>query len=936
LLVAGLVVGRETELAEVEGFLDSIEEGFAALVLEGEPGIGKTTVWEEAVSRARQRGYRTLVSRPAQAEAKLSFAALTDLLEPVEPGAFDALPEPQRHALEAALLRVSGEGSRPQPRAAAAGLRSILIGLAGESPVLLAIDDAQWLDAASARALAFALRRLGGGRVGALVTRRPDIDAFRDLVEIPPARLVELDALSLAAIHEVLKRRLGRSLPRPLLVRLFQTCGGNPLFALEIAREIGQAGIGPADPLPVPRDLRRLVRRRLGRLSPAAQEALLAAAALGEPTVPLVAAAVEADPAGALDEAEQAEVVQLDGERIRFVHPLYSAAISAAAPRESRRRVHRRLSELAPDVEERARHLALAAESPSGEVAAVLEQAARQARARGDAATVAALFAEASRLTPPGEEGKAQVRALQAAEAHLDSADTAAARALAEQLVASMPAGPERARAWLLMAVLDAYEHGPVPAKEACLRAMEDAGEDLLLQAEANVRLSLVCIDDFDLARRSTARAVELLRSARDAPDDLVACALLDDAYIRFLTGGGIDRAQAAEAERVMPVDEHTWAAERAHSVRYEWAKYTDDVVRARDLLHETAARRRATGDEYGLAMADHHLAEVECWLGNLSRAREHAEAGRRVIEQAGHPLGRAVTLGDRALVAAYLGEEPEAREAGVAGLELAVQGQDPWLAASLLSTLGFLELSLDDFEAADRWLTRADSSVESVGLAEPARFHFHGDHIEAVLGLGDVDRARELLARLERRAEMASRPWIRVMCSRSEALLHASCGELDLALGAVEAALREHEELEMPLERARTLLCLGRVQRRRKQRKAAREALAQALETFERLGTGLWADKARRELERTHLREAPAELTPSEGQVAQLAASGLKNREIAERLFVSPKTVEANLGRAYRKLGIRSRAELGAALAASEPRRVRRETPDYSARAGS
>lgn len=169
----GHVVGRESELAAVEVFLDSIEEGFSALVLEGDPGIGKTTVWQDAVARAEQRGYRTLACRPAQAEAKLSFAALADLLEPMPPEAFAGLPEPQR-ALEIALLRVPDRGSAPEPRAAAAGVRGLLAGLAGDAPVLVAIDAAQWVDSASARALGFALRRLDGARVGVLATRRPE------------------------------------------------------------------------------------------------------------------------------------------------------------------------------------------------------------------------------------------------------------------------------------------------------------------------------------------------------------------------------------------------------------------------------------------------------------------------------------------------------------------------------------------------------------------------------------------------------------------------------------------------------------------------------------------------------------------------------------------------------------------------------------------
>jgi DNA-binding CsgD family transcriptional regulator len=915
-----MLVGRESELSSVEELLDSIMGGFAALALEGEPGIGKTTVWREAVRRAQGRGYQVLVSRPAQAEAKFSFAGLTDLLEPVPPAALEALPEPQRHALEQALLRAADEGVPPEPRTVAAGLRGVLIELARASPVLVAIDDVQWLDSASAGALVFALRRLDQQRVGALSTRRIEGRSTHDRFELPSARRVELGRLSLAAIHEMLKRRLDRSLPRSLLVRVYQGCGGNPFFALVLAREVVEAGIGPTDPLPVPGDLRRLVRRRLGRLSAAAREALLVAAAVGEPTREVLVAALDGDPSEALEEAENADVLELDGASIRFAHPLYAAAIYAATSDDRRRQLHRRLSLIVTNPEERARHLALAAEAPSEEVAAVLEDAALRALGRGAAGSAAGLFAESSRLTPSDDVRAGQRRMLQAAEAHFESADTGAARALLERLVSEMPPGADRARALLVMAIVHNYEDGPVPAKEDCLLAMDDAAQDLVLQAEANLRLSFVCNDDFAISQACTRRAVELVRAAPGAPDDLVACALIEDAYVRFLTGGGLDRAQVAEAERVLPAQGRSWSAVRAHSALYEWAKYTDDLVHARELLEQTRQRRLSLGDEYYAAVSEHHLAEVECWLGEWSRAGDYAASSGRVIEQAGNPLWRAVGLYDRALIAAHLGEVTQARDAALEGLALAEAAEDPWLSAGLLSVLGFLELSVDDFAAAEQWLSRADAMVQRIGLVEPARFRFHGDRIEAIVALGEVDRAREQVARLRQRAEVAPRPWVCAVCARSEALVDAASGKLDEALHAMEAALREHERLEMPFELARTLLSLGRVQRRRKQRKAAREALQQSLDIFERLGAALWADKARSELERTHVRQAPDQLTPSEEQVARLAAAGLRNREIADRLFLSPRTVEANLARSYRKLGIRSRAELSVAIGRVPP----------------
>ena len=913
-------MGREAELRAVDAFLDSIKHGFSALALEGEQGIGKTTIWREAIRRARDRGYSVLACRPAQAEAKLSFAALADLLEPVSSHELRLLPDPQCRALEIAALRVSGQRSPPEPRAAAAGFRGVVSHLADQHPVLLAIDDVQWLDSASAAALAFVLRRLSVERVGMLASRRLESrPGRRPPLELPSVQQVELSRLSLAAIHEVLKLRLGRSLPRPLLVRLYEACRGNPFFALEIARDIIQANLARDDPLPVPRDLKRLVRRRLGRFSPETREALLAAAALADPTTELLAAVLGRDPTPALAEAEDADVLEAD-EQIRFAHPLYPAVIYGAASHGRRQELHLRLADVVGDIEERARHLALAVEEPSEPVAAALEKAAVQARSRGATAAAAALWADASRLTPDQEVEAGHLRLLEAAQAHFDSADTAAARALVERLVREMAPGPARARAWLLMALVHMYEDGPAPAEQACFNAIAEAGEDVLLEAEANLRLSLVCIDDFAIARNATRRAVEVIREVPDAPDDLVACAFVDEAYIRFLTGGGIDRAQVAEAERLMSADCQTWLAVRAQSVLYEWSKYVDDIARARHLLNETAARRRAAGDEYGAALAEHHLSEVDCWVGDWADARDYAVSSGRVIEQAGNALWQASALTDLARVNAHLGAVVEAREGALEALAIAEAAEDPWFSASILSVLGFVELSIDDLVAAERWLSLADLTVERVGLAEPARFRFHGDHIEAVVGIGDLNRARGLLARLHDRAVVAPRPWILVMRARCEGLVQAASGHLREALIEFETALQAHEDLEMPFEQARTLLCLGRVQRRMKQRKVARDTLERALGVFERLGARLWAEKARSELQRTHMRQAPLKLTPSEAQVARLAASGLKNREIAERLFISPKTVEANLARAYRKLSVGSRAELGAVMAAREP----------------
>lgn len=910
--MGGHVVGRESELSAVEGFLDSIPRGFAALVLEGEPGIGKTTVWREAIRRAEGRGYRALVCRPAQAEAKLSFAALTDLLEPVTPETLDDLPELQRHALEVALLQRPEEGAPLEPRAAAAGLRSVLVESARSSPVLVAIDDSQWLDSASAGALSFALRRLEGERVGLIATRRPDTPVR---LEVPEAGLLGIDRLSQAAIHQVLKDRLGRSLPRPLLVRLYETCRGNPFFALEIAREVVRSGIRPTDPLPVPPDLRRLVRRRLGRLSAAARETLLAAAALGEPTPALVAAALGGDPAAALGEAEDAEVVEVAQGRIRFAHPLYAAALYASAPAGRRALLHRRLSEVVADAEERARHLALSTADPDETVAEALESAAAEADLRGAPATATELADLGCRLTPPELPESRARRDLALAEYAFRAGDTEHARRLTLNVLEGQAAGSLRPRALELLARLLHVAGTSTEATALCEEALAEIGErDIALRARIHATLALVSWHDFALAREHAHAAITLLDSMEDPDPAVLSQALLAHTEAEFYAGRPLPMAaveRALELERLAPSRN---VADRMSAALGVFLKYQGDFEGARVWLEATRRAALDEGDEGSLPYVIGHLPQLELWTGNWADAEGYAREHAELAEGMSQPDERRQALFNLALVHAHLGRLDEAR--AEADELLAEAADDAWSASNALAVLGFVELSLGDPAAAAAHLGRNLELREGVGAGEPLRAQ--ADYAEALVELGRADEAEGVATLFYNRARETNRVPLLAIAACLRAQVAAAQGDLDLAAALLDEALALHDQVTAPFDLARTLLCLGCLQRRRKQRKAARESLGRALDLFEGLGAPLWADKARVELERTHLREAPGELTPSEEQTARLAASGLRNREIAERLFVSPKTVEANLARAYRKLGVRSRVELGAAL--SEP----------------
>src|SRR3954454_23697328 len=354
-MVSEAVVGREHELAVARAVVDGLTGGPQALLIEGDAGIGKTAVWRAALGLAG----RALVCVADAADARLSFSGLVDLLDEVADAVVPARPRPQREALEVALVRrVSASGRPPDPMAAGAALRAVLEELARDGPLVIAVDDAQWLDPATARVLAFATRRLRGRPVGVLATVRAPLPAA-DPLGLERAcgerlRRVRLAGLGIGALRAILEERLGRAYPRPVLRRIGQASGGNPLYALEIARALGPSpALTPGAPLPVPDSLRELVAARVAAASPAARGALLAAAALSQPRVPIVERAASAK---GLLAAEDAGLVRVAGDRVRFEHPLYASAVYTAAASGRRRALHARLAEPVEDREERVRH----------------------------------------------------------------------------------------------------------------------------------------------------------------------------------------------------------------------------------------------------------------------------------------------------------------------------------------------------------------------------------------------------------------------------------------------------------------------------------------------------------------------------------------------------------------------------------------------------
>ncbi len=507
------MIGREGELLVVDAFLERAGAGFSALALEGEAGIGKTTVWLAALQRAEARGFRVLSCRPAKTETKLALSAVADLLERVPESAFDALPARQRQAIEVVLMRTGVAERPPPPRVLATAIRSMLADLTRDG-LLVAVDDVQWIDRASAGVLAFALRRLGDMRMGWLFARRlGEASSFdlQPLVAPDSLMLATIGPLPLAILHRVIEQRLSGSLSRAALVQVHQVSGGNPFYAIEIGRELLRVN----DPLrvgvSVPGDLRRLLVGRVLRLPVSTRQALLTAAALSHPTTTLV-------DEEALSAAEEADLVHVNAQgQITFRHPLLASALYETASAAVRRQLHRQLAERLTDTEERARHLAIATLTPDEEVAKLLETGAVAARHRGAWDSAAWLLEQAYSLTPPERLGDASRRIIAAAEHHAPAGDRPRARHLLEELLVKRPGPPWSPRALRLLADVVRNDEDFIEAKrllEQALRCAEEPG--LVVTIELGLAIVHAVLQDYPSGLAHASRGLQRAEALGD------------------------------------------------------------------------------------------------------------------------------------------------------------------------------------------------------------------------------------------------------------------------------------------------------------------------------------------------------------------------------------------------------------------------------------
>lgn len=903
-------IGRESELAALEEFLHA-GQATRALVITGGPGIGKTTLWEAGIDAAREQGLRVLLARPSGAEARLAYAALIDVLDAVGTEELVELPPPQRRALEVAILRAAPTDTPPEPSAIGVGFLNTLRALATSGTLLVAVDDVQWLDPPSADALAFAARRLEDETIQFLLAKRPGTSSpLERALERRGLELLQVGPLSLGATRRLLSARLGLTLSRHILRRVFELTLGNPLFALELGRSLVERG--PPElghDIPVPDTVEDLLGTRVARL-PLGPRRLLLAVALGGADLRAAQLASIVDSA-ALDEAVDAGVLVIDGDRVRPSHPLLAAAAKRRSRAAARRELHLELAGVVTDEELRALHLALATELPDGELAAQVAAAAAGASARGAWQRAAELAEHALRLTPPSLPDRSD-RLLSLASYLEMAGDVQRVTDLLLAEVASLPAGEARVRAYLRL--VECALRNEDDDQTYLDLALAESGADQSLRSRVLPPMTSARIFRLEQIREAESWAVEALSGAHLAGVDVEREALEALAWARALRGLPVDDV----CERFREVSDTAVhiavSPERVAGQRLAWR---GEIDRAR-AIHtglQSLADERGEAISYGLESL--HLCELELRTGEWEEA---SHALDEMAESYGQLLGLPIYQRCRALLAASRGSPEEAERWAAEVLPHVMRGYERWDIFEARRALGIAALLEREPERAAENLRAVWEHTQREGVDEPGVFPVAPDLVEALVELGELDEAQTVTSRLRELAERQEHPWGLVTAKRCRALVRLAAPSYDEEAAAeLSDTAAAYGELGLRFDRARTLLSLGRAQRRFRKWGAARGSLEQAASSFEEMGSTGWAEAARSELARVGARRprAAGELTEAERRVVELAVEGMSNKEIARALVVTVPTVEAHLSRVYAKLGVRSRGQLAGRLSA-------------------
>ena len=911
----GELVGRSIECAALALSLDVARPGPTAVVLTGEAGIGKTALWEWSVGAMAAHGYHVLQSRASAAEARYPWVAMTDLMRSVPETLLAALPEPQRRALAVVALQ-SGWVDALDERAVAAALLSTLEQMSASAPVVIAIDDLSNVDTASASALAFALRRLDGVRpVRLLATVRggasgqPVIQELpKDSIEVRP-----VGPLTLGALFELLQVRSAIRLARPLLMRVHETSGGNPLYALELAHALDLLEITPQPgvPLPVPTGLNALVDARVRDLPRDVLTIVAATAAAWRFT----GTTADRRP---IESAVRAGLIILDEpvrpggpQEVRAIHPLVSAAAYDSLSDASRRALHERLARTAGDPIERVRHRALAAIAPDPRLADALDAAADAALVAG-VPDVAVELAQLS-LAHSLDEAARPPRLDRLADARLRAGDSSGAWEAQSTAVALSAQGPTRARRRIRLAEIATEVTGWQDAVRELEVALDEAtGDDVVL---AEVLLTLAAItDDIEVRMSYAVRAVELLDGVPDPDPVVLSGALAQAAGARFRAGTGLDHLMFERAIAIEQEHPARRISDRADASYAALLKYADDLDGAEARLLALLDEARAIGDLSSIAYALSHLVHCALWRGDLTRGKAYADEHVQVAAEGDLAWQGSQAQYNLGLAMACLGQLDDA--AAVMNTMLADHATGAWIRHRADATLGFIALSRNDIGAAVVHLDKWYAALTGMHFGEPGYSRSHLDYLCALVAAGRLADASAVAEKLAGQARRAGRGSANAVALTGFAMVESAAGRAASAREALSSALDWYADSPLRFDRTRTVLIAGQVRRRAKAKSEARDLLMEAEQEFAAFGAVAWRSQAAAELARVNVRpRAPEELTETERRVAELAAAGLTNQQVADRTFLAVKTVEANLARTYRKLGIRSRAELGARI---------------------
>ena len=906
------MIGRDAEVAQLEAALAEAVEHGSALVVIGEPGIGKTSLLDVAVSKARDRGHRVLTVTGLESEAQLPYAGLHQLLQPVLESA-GSLPVPQRSALLTALgMRA---GTPPEMFLVALATLNLIDGVDDESALVLVADDVQWLDPPTTSVLTFIARRLESTHILLVIALREGFQSPVLSAHVPQIHMGPLNEAASKALLGAVAPELDHQTRRLVLEEAL----GNPLALLELPRALRHQGTdgreGVLRSLPMTERLERTFFAEAARLSTYTQTALLCAALDKEPSVSDVLAAtgrlVDAEvTVDVLEPALEQGLIAIAGSTVRFRHPLIRSALDQSATAAQRRNAHLVLAEVVEDRDRRAWHRAKSVLGADEGAARDLEAVSARAQERGATSTALGALELAASLTP--EESLRARRLLAAAELAFQLGDRPAVGRLLDAAATLQLTSHDVARMTWLREIFNDGAPGDPAAVARLVRVARDAdaGGDRNLSLNLLQGAALRCwwADPGAQAKTLVAEAVEQI-----AADDLDPRALEILALTAAIDTSARIGPRVREAARIDDGDP-------SRTQLLAFAAYAvGDIPQAIELMDRASPTLRAQGRLGLLAQ----LLVVRGWAGlnagPFSDAIRAMEEGNDLAIETGQPIWAAISRIGRAVLRGLQGDEGAAEKLiGEAGDDLSALRLSLLLAKSefargvIATTAGRQSDAVDHFSR--MFLPDGPAFHELVAHAAAPLV------IDCAVRAGRLDDARRLMDELEAMAERTTAPLVLIGVRLGRALLANESEAENLYETALDA------DPKWPFHHARLEMAFGAWLRRRRRITESRPHLRSARDAFDALVLQPWADKARAELRASGERTAePAPktrqpLTPQELQIAQMAAAGLSNREIADRLFLSHRTVGAHLYRVFPKLGIVSRSELAQALGSIEP----------------